>query len=107
MNRIQFFVLTGLSSLVVLLVIGQIFLLRQANYQQSLFNQAQQTVTIGQSAQAMVKQLAIRIFNDSQNLKDPGLQELLKRQQIKWSPGADGTNATETPAPPAPPVSTH
>jgi hypothetical protein len=101
MNRIQFFVLTGLSSLVVLLVIGQIFLLRQANYQQMRFNQAQQTVNMGSTAQALVKQLAIRIFQDANKTQDPGLQKLLERQQIKYTPGSD-TNATETPAPPAP-----
>ena len=42
MNRIQFFVLIGLSSLVVLLLIGHIFLVRQTNFEQNRLAAAQQ-----------------------------------------------------------------
>jgi len=107
MNRIQFFVLTGLSSLVVLLLIGNVYLVRQVNLQQGLFNQAQQVINQGQASQAMVKQLAVRIFQDSQKSQDQGLKDLLKRQQIKYTPpGTDSTSATE-PAAPLTPPSTH
>jgi len=102
MNRIQFFVLTGLSSLVVLLLIGHIFLVRQTNFEQNRLAAAQQAVTQAQTFQGNLKQLAIRIYQDSQKTQDPGLKELLDRQQIKYSPGADNTSATQAPAPTAP-----
>jgi competence protein ComGC len=101
MNRIQFFVLTGVSSLVVLLLIGQIFLIHMTGYEQGQFNLAQQTVSQGQAAQTMMRQLAVRIFNDSEKMQDPALKDLLKRQDITYTPGA-ATNGTESPAPPAP-----
>ena len=106
MNRIQFFILTGLSSLIALLLIGHIFLERQATYEQALFNQAQQTVSVGQASQGMVKQLALRIFQDGQKTQDQGLKDLLMRQQITYTPESPSTNATDLPIAPTPP-STH
>jgi len=99
MNRIQFFVLTGLSSLVLLLLIGHIFLVRQATIEQNRLAQAQQIINQAQVFQGNLKQLAVRIFQDSQKSQDPGLKELLERQQIKYTPAGDTTNALETPAP--------
>ena len=107
MNRIQFFVLTGLSSLVGLLLIGDIFLVRQANLEQNRLAQAQQVINQGQAFQGNLKQLAVRIYSDSQKTQDPGLKELLERQQIKYTPGADGATASEPPAPPPTIPSTH
>ena len=106
MNRIQFFVLTGLSSLVVLLLIGHIFLVRQTNFEQNRLAQAQQVINQGQAFQGNLKQLAVRIYQDSQKSQDPGLKALLDRQQIKYTPGADATTPTEAPAP-STPSSTH
>ena len=103
MNRIQFFILTGLSSLVVLLLIGDIFLTKQAGFEANLFNQDRQMITLGQASQTMMKQLALRIYQDSQKSQDPGLKELLVRQQISATPKAGSTNATELPAPPTNP----
>jgi hypothetical protein len=100
MNRIQFFVLTGMSSLVVLLLIGQIFLVREATYEQNRLALAQQNITQAQAFQANLKQLAVRIFQDSQKSGDQGLKDLLARQQISYTPGPQGTNATESPAAP-------
>jgi len=100
MNRIQFFVLTGLSSLVVLLLICHIFLVRYATYDQNRLQQAQQIVNQAQDWQGKLKQLAVRIYTDSQTTKDPGLNGLLERQHIKYTPGE--TNAPGTPAAPTP-----
>jgi hypothetical protein len=102
MNRIQFFILTGLSSLIALLLIGHIFLVRQSNYEQALFGQAQQIVNQGQASQAMIKQLALRIFQDSQKTQDQGLKDLLTRQQITYTPSPDSTNSTDSPVLPTP-----
>jgi hypothetical protein len=106
MNRIQFFVLTGLSSLVVLLLIGQIFLARQAGYEQNRLQAAQQVITQGQAFQSNLKQLAVRIFQDSQKTQDQGLKDLLTRQQISYTPNAE-TNSTENPMAPTPAPATH
>ena len=104
MNRIQFFVLTGLSSLAVLLLIGHIFLVRQTNFQQNRAAAAQQIVNQGQAFQGNLKQLAERIYQDSQkNPQDAELKKLLDRQQIKYTPAPEGANPTESPAPNTPP----
>ena len=99
MNRTQFFVLTGLSSLVTLLLIGHIILVHVVSSQQSILNQDQQAVTQAQAFQGNLKQLAVRIYQDSQKTQDAGLKDLMARQQITFTP-APSTNATETPAPP-------
>jgi hypothetical protein len=101
MNRIQFYVLTGLSSLVLLLLIGHIFLVRATTSEQNRLAQAQQVINQAQVFQGNLKQLAVRIYQDAQKSGDPGLKELLERQQIKYTPAADGTNVLESPAPPA------
>jgi len=106
MNRIQYFVLTGLSSLVVLLLIGHIFLVRQTNFEQNRLAAAQQVINQAQAFQGNLKQLAVRIFQDSQKTQDPALKELLDRNQIKYNPGPETANPAESPAPvPAPSTS--
>lgn len=101
MNRIQFFVLTGLGSLVALLLIGHIFLVRQTNFEQNRLAAAQQVINQAQAFQGNLKQLAVRIYQDSQKTQDLGLKELLDRQQIKYSPGADTTTPSNEPTGPA------
>jgi len=100
MNRIQFFVLTGLSSLVVLLLIANILLVRQVGIDQIILNQAQQRVNQGQTFQTDLKQLAVRIYGDSK--EDQGLKDLLARQQITYNPAPEGANGAEPSVPPAP-----
>ncbi len=98
MNRIQFFVLTGLSSLLVLLLLGHIALAIQVGHGQANWAAAQQVVNQGNVAQTGLKQLAMRIIQDSQRTADPGLKDLLTRHQITYNPS---TNSTETPATPS------
>jgi hypothetical protein len=97
MNRIQFFVLIGLSSLIVLLFIGDVFLVRQTNFEQNRLAAAQQAVNQGQVFQGNLKQLAVRIFQDSQKTQDQGLKDLLVRQQITYNaaPPEGSGNAPE------------
>jgi hypothetical protein len=99
MNRIQFFVLTGLSSLVLLLLAGHLYLVHAVSNQQIILNQVQQTVTQAQSFQGNLKQLAVRIYQDSQKTQDAGLKDLMVRQQITFTP-SPSTNSTESPAAP-------
>jgi hypothetical protein len=96
MNRIQFFVLTGLSSLVAVLLVGHIFLTRQCNYEQNRLAQAQQVINQGQSFQGNLKQLAVRIYQDSQKTGDQGLKDLLARQQITYNSAPEGAPAPES-----------
>jgi hypothetical protein len=99
MNRIQFFVLTGLSSLLALLVLGHIALSVAVGRGQANWSAAQQAVQQGNVFQNDLKQLAVRIYTDSNRTADPGLKDLLAREQITYTPS---TNSTETPAAPAP-----
>jgi len=102
MNRIQFFVLIGLSSLITILLIAQIFLERQTNYEQNRLGLASQAVNQGQAFQTNLKQLAIRILQVSQTTGDPGLKDLLARNDITYSPSSTGASSEPTtPAAPA------
>jgi len=109
MNRIQFFVLTGLASLIVLLLVGHIFLVRQSNFEQNRLAAAQQAINQGQAFQGNLKQLAVRIYTDSQkNGGDEGLKALLGRQQITYNPAPEGPNGAEPSIPSATaPATTH
>jgi hypothetical protein len=97
MNRIQFFVLTGLASVLALLLIGQITLSYSVGHAQAQWAQDQQAVQQGGIFQNDLKQLAVRIYSDSSRSTDAGLKDLLARQQITYTPS---TNGTETPAAP-------
>ena len=111
MNRIQFWILTGLSGLVVVLMVAQIVLVRLAAQDQNRNAAAQQYLSLGQTSQGMVKQLAVRIFQDSQKTADPTLKQVLDRQQITYNPNPSAdSNSTDNPAAPAPapaPAPTH
>jgi hypothetical protein len=100
MNRIQFFVLTGLSIVVTLLLLTHIGLAYEVNKVQAQVARDQQDLNLGSAAKTETNQIAARIWQDSQRTNDPGLKDLLARQQITYQPPA-GTNATETPAAPA------
>ena len=93
-----------------LLLIGHILLVRESNYKQNQLAAAQKIVNQGQLFQGYLKQLVGRIYNDSQKSQDPGLKDLLSRQQITVTPpsAAADTNADESSVPPATPsTSTH
>jgi len=98
MNRIQFFVLTGLSSILALLLLGQIALSFSVGHSQNEWTRDQAIVQQGNIFQNDLKQLAVRIYSDSTRSTDQGLKDLLARQQITYTPS---TNATETPAAPS------
>ena len=99
MNRIQFFILTGMGSLVLLLLIGHIFLVRQTNFEQNRLAAAQQAINQGQVFQGNLKQLAVRIFQDSQKTQDQGLKDLLSRQQITYNPAPEGEQSVPSSSP--------
>jgi hypothetical protein len=101
MNRIQFFTLIVLSSLVTVLLLGQIFLERQTNYEQNRLGLASQAVNQGQAFQTNLKQLAIRILQVSKQTGDPGLQDLLTRNQITYTQNASPDGASSGSSTPA------
>ncbi len=98
MNRIQFFVLTGLSAIVVLLLIGQIALAYKISDAQTQLQLAQQLVAQGNVSQNGLKQLVSRIYTDGQRTGDTKLKDILARQQINVTPQGP---QTETPAAPS------
>ena len=61
--------------------------------------QAQSDINQAQGFQSNLRQLALRIYQDSQKTQDAGLKDIVSRQQITFTPQAQGTNATDTPAP--------
>jgi len=108
MNRIQFFVLTGLSSVLALLLFGHIALNYEANKAQAEIAVAQQIATQGGVSYQGLNLLARRIFNDAEKTGDPGLKALVSKYKIQIS-GGNSTNSTETPASPpsSPTVPSH
>ncbi len=90
--------------MVLLLLLGHIVLVRQVSIDQGILNQDQQRVNQAQVFQGNLKQLAVRIFQDSQKSGDQGLKDLLARQQITYTPGPQTNNAPDTTTPP---TSTH
>ncbi len=102
MNRIQFLIVTSASGLLAVLLLAQILLVRQSNFEQNRLIAAQQFVTQAQGFQGNLKQLAVRIYQVSQQTQDQGLKDLLARQQINFTPNqGDGSTPAATPAPDA------
>ena len=84
-----------------MLLIVHIYLVHTVSNQQILLNQVQQTVTQAQAFQGNLKQLAVRIYQDSQKTQDASLKDLMARQQITFTPAPQSTNSTESPAAPS------
>jgi hypothetical protein len=97
MNRIQFFVLTGLSSLVALLLAGHIALDYQVGKAQNTVLHVRQLISQGEVASNGLQRLGSLIGQEGQRTGDQALKEMLTRQQLNYIPA---TNATETPAAP-------
>jgi len=101
MNRIQFWISIGLSGLVALLLLLQVVLSRSAAKESQDVAQAQQFLNNAQAFSGNLQKLAMRIVQVSQaNGGDQGLKDLLTRNQITFTPSADGSNAA--PVNPAP-----
>ncbi len=96
MNRIFFFVSTGLSSLVLLLLIANVVLAKSVGTLQGQTQLAQSDINQAQAFQSNLRQLALRIYQDAQKSQDPALKDIVSRQQITFTPSA--TDST-TPAP--------
>jgi hypothetical protein len=94
MNRIQFFVLTGLSGLFFLLLMGNLYLGYSVATSQVKAANAQAFVS---QAVAFNKNFSA-LAQVSQKSNDPALKDLLARQGITIR--AASTNSTDTPATP-------
>jgi hypothetical protein len=99
MNRIQFWVLTGLSSVVVLFLILQVIFVRMAQYEQARVMAARQVIQEGQQCDVRLRQLAGRVYQLSQQTQDAGLKDLLTRQQITVTPPPASGDGSSTPSP--------
>ncbi len=95
MTRTQFLVLTSLSALVAALFLLQIAIMRLAQGDQSRLLQARAVISQGQACDQRMRQLATRVYQVAQQTQDPGLKDLLTRQQIVISanPAADAAAA--------------
>lgn len=87
-----------MSGLIVVLLLAQILLARQNNFEQNRLSQAQQIVTQAQGFQANLKQLAMRIYQLSQQTQDQGLKDLLVRQQITFNSNQSSGNGSSSPS---------
>ncbi len=98
MNRIQFFVLTGLSGLFFLLLMGNLYLGYSVATSQVKAANAQAFVSQAVAFNKNFSALAQAIAQVSQKSNDPALKDLLARQGITIR--AASTNSTDTPATP-------
>ena len=99
MKNYEFWILNGLSGLVVVLLTTHVFVMRAASSQQQQLVLAQQFVNQGQQAQSFVQQLAVRINTESQKGGgNQALKDLLTREQIKVNNG-DSSGVASTPSP--------
>jgi hypothetical protein len=96
MNRIQVYILTGLSALFLLFVVANLFLSYRTSGEQVRMMGAQHDINESRGFGNNLKQLAIRVLQDSKRTNDPGLKSLLERQHIVYgnppsaAPGALG-----------------
>jgi hypothetical protein len=99
MNRIQFFVLIGLSGLLFLLLMGHLYLGQTAAASQSKVANAQAFINQASAFANNYKSLATYIAQASQKSNDPALKDLLARQGIavKVTPAPTGTETPATP----------
>jgi hypothetical protein len=106
MNRNEFLIVTGLSGLVVALLILQIVFVHWANNDQTNMMRAQQYLNQGQVAWKNFTQVAQLTASLSEQKNDQALKDLLGRQQIsigppsgQAAPSPDNTAPAPAPAP--------
>ena len=106
MNRIQFWTLTLVSTLVVVCLLLQVIFAHQAQHAQQKVYAGQQLIQEGRLSATRWNQLVERIVQVSQQTQDQGLRDLLTRQGItvKANPNATGTPISPAASAPAPAV---
>ena len=114
MNRIQFYILVGLSSMLVVLLGLNLLLVHKVTFQQGEVSSLQQAFTQGRDVQQKLTQLIQRINVEVQKTPpNQALKDILTREQINIKAPDAGANANATdssaaPAPAAPaPSATH
>jgi len=105
MNRIQFFILIGLSSLLVLLMGTNLYLARKVAIQQATANALNQGLTQGKDIYQKLTLLARRINVELQKTPpNQTMKDILTREQITLKTPDSVTNGVDTPAAPAAPA---
>ena len=103
MNRVQFIVLTVLSSLVGLTMVLQLVLANWSASDQNELRIAADKLQTGQVAFSHLQQVAARTAQLAQQTNDPQLKDLLARNNIQINTNqAPSAPATPPPAPTAP-----
>jgi hypothetical protein len=105
MNRIQFWLLVSLSSLVLVVLISQAgFAVWSERIQVKLLG-VQQIIQQGRACDQRWRQLIGRIAEVSQKTQDQALKDLLTRQGITVKVNSDSSSgAAPSPAPPSTPA---
>jgi hypothetical protein len=81
----------------VLLLVGQVVLGRLTDNARLRVAAAQQVIGQGEASQSMLKQLAARIYQDAEKTQDPGLKDLVSREQISFNPSNANSGGTSSP----------
>jgi len=102
MNRIQFYVLIGLSSVLVVLLALNLWLTRKVTIQQVQASQLQQALTQGRDIQQKLTLLARRVNAEVQKTpSNQALKDILTREQINIKNPDTSASATDSSAAPA------
>ncbi|HUB66781.1 MAG TPA: hypothetical protein VL981_04785 [Candidatus Methylacidiphilales bacterium] len=112
MNRNEFLIITGLSSLVAVLLIVQIIFAHLASNEQTQLMQAQQFINRGQVSVNNLRQVALLVAEYTARTGDQGLKDLMTRQNISIKPNQNaapsgGAEAAPAPAPAPSSTPTH
>jgi hypothetical protein len=110
MNRNEFLIVTGLSSLVAVLLIVQIIFAHLASNEQTQLMRAQQFINQGQTSVGNLRQVALLVAQYSEQTGDQDLKDLMVRQNISIKPNqgsAPQGGAAPAPAPSPNPTPTH
>ena len=105
MNRIQFYILVGLSSMLVVFLALNLWLVHKVTFQQGEVSSLQQAFTQGRDVQQKLTQLIQRINVEVQKTPpNQALKDILTREQIniKAPDAGANANATDSSAAPAP-----
>lgn len=101
MNSVKFYILTGLSSLVVLLLLTQGILGHIVDSQQQQILSARETINEGQQSETRLQQVAYALNGVAAQTNDQALKDILTRQNIVVRVPAADTNASSSTAPAA------
>jgi type II secretory pathway component PulJ len=88
MNRTQFIALNVIALVLTMLIVVNLVLARENRAMGDRIQQYQAAVTVGRQAEAILRQLTVRVAQGSD--RDPELRKLLQRYDLKAVLTVDG-----------------